>query len=65
MEEKELIDEIIGIVHEVAGHEFNFRSSKKTALIAIRNKIIEFKEGDKALENVVLYLNGFIEGLKH
>lgn len=65
MEEKELIDEIIGIVHEVAGHRFSFRHESKDALIKIRDKILEFKGEDKALEQVVIYLNGFIQGLNH
>jgi len=65
MDEKELIDEIIGIVHEVAGHDFRFRSLKRDALVKIRNKILEFKGENMALEQVVIYLNGFIEGLNH
>lgn len=63
--EKELIEEIISVVHQVAGHEFCFRSHKRDALIGIRNKIMGFKGKDNALENVVLYLNGFIHGLRH
>lgn len=65
MEEKELIEEIMEIVHKVAGHGFKFNSFKKDALIEIRNKILEFKGKDKALEQVVIYLNGFIHGLNY
>ena len=66
MEDKELINEIIEIVHRVSGNEkFSFRSDKRNAIVKIRNKIVEFSNGNKPLETIVVYLNGFIEGLCH
>jgi len=64
MKEEILIEEIIEIVHKIAGHEFKWSSQKKDALIVIRNKIMEFKGEDSALGNVVIYLNGFIQGIQ-
>ena len=63
MENEKLIEEIIEIVHKVAGHNFNWEYKKGDALIKIRNKILEFK-GNDALGQVVIYLNGFISGLR-
>ena len=66
MEQKELIEEIIEIVHGIAEHKkFSSRSEKRDAIIRIRNNIIDLGKGDKPLETVVIYLNGFIEGLCH
>ena len=65
MEKEKLIEEILEIVHRVAEHDFdNWKYKKIDALVTIRNKILKFK-GDDALGQITLYLNGFIEGLKH
>jgi len=65
MNKEQLIQEILEIVHRVADAQFSFDSHRRDALIEIRNKILEFSKDDLALEKVVIYLNGFIQGLYH
>lgn len=67
MEKKEIIDDIMVLIHKIADKQYSSfqRESRKSTLIAIRDKITEYKDKDNAIEAILIYLGGFISGLNH
>jgi len=67
MDKEDQIKEIMELIHKIANEKYGTfqRSSRKDSLVTIRNRILEYKDKDCAIEAVLIYLDGFIKGLEH